>query len=258
MKIALLFTTKDPASMNIRENLLKLGVEKDARFELHTIEGSLLHSEETCSRIHTDAIIFCSKHQSSAGVHSMTVHFTGNWGKADLGGKDSELSMASPSLAKNLFLELKQRAAKEWEVTLEATHHGPRIAIPSLFIEIGSNEEMWKDHGAGKIIAETILAGVSDKKCSIALGLGSTHYPLTFNRVMAETNVAMAHICPKHALQFFDEAMLEKALEASSERVDLVLLDWKGMGGEKQRIVELLEQKGVKWRKSSSIVAEKL
>lgn len=252
MKIALFFTTLDSASMNIKENLLKLGVEKDKRFELHTINKGLLYSEGEAEKCTAEAIIYCSKHQSAAGVHSLTIHFTGNWNTADFGGKNSELSIAAPSIAKSLFKELKKRAG-DWEVTLEATHHGPKISKPSLFIEIGSNEEMWKDKEAGKIIAETILHGISGKKYTVALGLGSTHYPATYNRIMAETDIAIAHICPKHKLKYFDEQMLEKALKASSELADIVLLDWKGMGEEKRRIVQLLEKKGIQREKSTNI-----
>ena len=253
MVFALIFSTQDPASMNIKDWLLERGVENDKRFFLHTLETSLVHSDNELKDLQADAFIFCSKHQSAAGITSLAMHFTGNWNQADFGGEPSSLSMAAPSLAKNMFLELKKHA-KDLQVTLESTHHGPTLPTPSVFIEIGSNESMWKNPEAGNIIAKTILATDYNKKFKAALALGSTHYPPTFNRIMAETDLALAHICPKHQLQFLTEEMLKKALKSSQDKIDLAVLDWKGMGSEKERVLQLLEKHKLPWKKSSSIV----
>ncbi|XP_022736518.1 D-aminoacyl-tRNA deacylase-like isoform X2 [Durio zibethinus] len=41
----------------------------------------------------------------------------------------------------------------EFEVTLEATHHGPEINSPTMFVEIGSAEEYWYRQDAAQAIA---------------------------------------------------------------------------------------------------------
>ncbi|KAL0364431.1 UNVERIFIED_CONTAM: D-aminoacyl-tRNA deacylase [Sesamum angustifolium] len=41
----------------------------------------------------------------------------------------------------------------EFEITLEATHHGPETHSPTMFVEIGSTEEYWKRQDAAQAIA---------------------------------------------------------------------------------------------------------
>ena len=36
---------------------------------------------------------------------------------------------------------------EEYDITLEATHHGPLLDSPTLYLEIGSDEERWSDPG---------------------------------------------------------------------------------------------------------------
>jgi len=44
-----------------------------------------------------------------------------------------------------------------------------------------------------------------------------------------------------YALPSFNEEMLQKAINATSPKPKAVILDWKGLKGEKQRIKELVE-----------------
>jgi len=42
-------------------------------------------------------------------------------------------------------------------------------------------------------------------------------------------------------LQHFNEGMLQKAISATIPKPEAIILDWKGLKGEKQRIKELVE-----------------
>ena len=124
-----------------------------------------------------------------------------------------------------------------------------------MFIEIGSNEQQWKDKKAAEIIAKTISSILNDKNDNykIALGIGGTHYCSTFNKILLRTDIALGHICPKYQLQNLDKEMIEQAINKTKERVDFILLDWKGLGKEKQRIVNLLDELKLEYKRSDNL-----
>ena len=45
--------------------------------------------------------------------------------------------------------------------------------------------------------------------------------------------------------------MLQQAIEKTVPKPELAVLDWKGLGEHKQRIVELLESVGIPWKKTT-------
>ncbi|KAA3475733.1 D-aminoacyl-tRNA deacylase-like isoform X2 [Gossypium australe] len=74
-------------------------------------------------------------------------------------------------------------------VTLEATHHGPEINSPTMFVEIGSTEEYWKRQDAAQAIALLVWEGLGlgeriavgnwsrdNDRNKILLGIGGGHY----------------------------------------------------------------------------------
>ena len=44
--------------------------------------------------------------------------------------------------------------------------------------------------------------------------------------------------------------MLKQAIEKTYEKVDFVLLDWKGLGKEKQRIKSILEELNIEYKRT--------
>ena len=258
--IAIISSLKDPASVNIKDNLLELFDfrQLDEKFEgnnvyefnsdneqirLYLINSDLVRSENIDRRIKADFLVFASKHQSKENTPSFTVHSIGNWGKANLGGGDGKLCHSSAILLKNIFIELNN-AAKDsnYEITMEATHHGPYVETPSVFVEIGSTEKEWNEKENGEIIAKTIINAINNenKNYKIAVGLGGTHYCTNFNKIMLKTDIALSFICPKYALQDLNENLIQQAVQKTKEKIDFVLLDWKGLGTEKERIAELI------------------
>jgi D-aminoacyl-tRNA deacylase len=146
--IAIIVSSVDPAGMNIKENLLELGFERSpdtfegspvfvrSEARLFTLSGDSIRADHLDDAIQADLFIFATKHQSSQGVLSLSVHVPGNWGQADMGGKERSLCVAPASFIKEGFLALRE-LNQGFEVTVEQTHHGPFLSTPSMFIEIG-------------------------------------------------------------------------------------------------------------------------
>jgi len=242
MKYAIIIS-QDLAGQNIKEFL---------QVPFHEVETRSIFCEELDKKIDADIFIFATTHRSAAGVQSLTVHVPGNWGSADLGGKPRALCVAPASLLKALYLGMKKRYTGE--VTIEATHHGPFLKKPALFIEIGSSEEGWKDKKLGKIVAETLHDVVGKEKTyTTVVALGGGHYSPEINKILTDTEYTVGHFCPKHSLHTLDEEMLQQAYDRNVEKVAFFVLDWKGMGGEKQRIIALLEKLKLPYKKTADI-----
>ncbi len=277
MNIAIIASSKDPAGINIRNNLIELfDFEKsDEKFDkdyifrydkiqnkkikLYLISDELVHAENIGKRIDADAFIFASKHNSKEAKPSFSVHPIGNWGKAELGGRERMLSMSSGFLLKKLFVELNNNVKNlNYELTMEVTHHGPYIEKPATFIEIGSTEKEWKDNLNGKIISESIMNAISNRNNNYktAIGIGGPHYCSNFNKVLLRTDIALSHICPKYLLNELNQELISQAIEKTAEKVDFILLDWKGLGTEKQRIADLLKNLNLEIKRTDKILKD--
>ena len=270
-KIAIIASLKDSAGVNIRNNLIELfNPEKtgekfdnndvcqynkipDKIIKLYLTNDELIFSENIDKRIDADFLIFASRHRSKENKPSFTVHPIGNWNRADFGGKERALCPSSAFLLKNLFIELNKiffllLKGKNFDVTMEATHHGPYVKKPAVFVEIGSTDKEWKDSQNGEIIARTIMNALETFKVPeheagwiSALLLGGGHYVQAGNKAMLNTNYAIGHICPKHLLGHITEDILLQAVERVTPKPSVVLLDWKGLGQFKQKIAALLD-----------------
>lgn len=272
MKTALIIWKSCPAGNNVKNHLInEFNFKKtDDTFDdndiyqlnndirLYTINTRHINAEDIDKKIEADKFIFSTTHRSEAGTASFSVHAPGNWNRAEMGGQKREICIAMPALMKQAYLELnKQNNIDKFNVTMECTHHGPYLEKPCMFIEIGSTEKEWTNQEAGRIIAQTIttvLAGADrykEKKYEIAFGIGGPHYCNNFNKILERTDIAVGHVCPKYALEPLDEVMIKQGVEKSQEKVDFVLLDWKGLGKEKQRIVDLLEKLNIKYKRTA-------
>ena len=279
-KIAIIASSKDPAGISIRSNLIELsdfkkinenfdgnavfefkGI-KDKTIKLYLTNEDLIFAENIDKKINADFFIFASKHRSKENTPSFTVHPIGNFGTVDFGGREKKLCFSSAVLLKNMFIELNN-AGKEktgYEITMEATHHGPFVEKPAVFVEIGSTEKEWNDMENGKIIAETIMNALKNEIANYktAVGIGGPHYCSNFNKIMLRTDTAVSHICPKYHLQDLNENLVKQSIEKTIEKVDFILLDWKGFGKEKQRIVELLKNFDIEVKRIEQILDRKV
>ena len=200
----------------------------------------------------SEAFVFLSKHRSESGIPTLTCHFTGNFSDSNpYGGTPRELGIAYPYLQKSYIRDItsKQTFVYEYDIIIEATHHGPTsLKKPSIFIEIGSTEKQWADRKAASLVCQSVIAVLTgentDAQCqSVGIALGGTHYPTKLNKLLLESEFGLAAIAAKHNLVSIDEPMMSQMISKSVEKVTHAIVDRKGLGKEKNRILELIDKK---------------
>ncbi|MEM2780913.1 MAG: D-aminoacyl-tRNA deacylase [Candidatus Bathyarchaeia archaeon] len=272
--ILLAASKKDQASMNITKKLLEgypfkpceetfkdaeiYALEKNGQnVRLAVLDGELIHAQTiTDFSPSIELIIFLSRHSSEKGIPTLSVHTPGNLGKAEFGGITRKLSVA-PANAMKTALKVMAQLAKEkvlaYKVSYECTHHGPSLDAPAMFVELGSTPKQWADMEAAKVIAHAAMETVANfkkREAQAAIGIGGPHYNEKFTKIALESNIAFGHIIPKYTIPEIDEEILSQCVQKTLEKVELALLDWKGIKGEdKQHVVEMLENLGLKIQK---------
>lgn len=181
--------------------------------------------EEVTAQV-VDEIIFLSKHTAVSNRPALTLHPIGipHLKDGDVppqGGKPGWAALPSPRMGPWLMLLKKiaqsHNLVPEFEITLEATHHGPVTSKPSLFIEIGSTEEHWKRQDAAKVIAQLVWEGLGlggadavgnwDSKSGsnkVLLGLGGGHYVPRHMDIVWKTGTWVGHLLSGYSLPMED------------------------------------------------------
>jgi D-aminoacyl-tRNA deacylase len=232
-------------------NLLGQPVYQKGSLLLAKFEGFIVNPPDLDQYFNPQAYIFLSRHAADSGIASLTAHTTGNFsGEAKFGGAAKELGRADPALLKNYLISLWKRRdeAKGYQITMEATHHGPTsLHKPVLFVELGSSEEYWGDRKAAKVVASALLDSLTNKQIwpKTAIAFGGTHYSEKFTKMVVEEDIALSYVMPKYALEHLDEAMVGQMLQRTSAPVRYAVLDWKGLGPHKEKVVGLLKQFGL-------------
>ena len=249
----------DKAGINITTQLSQFG-----DFKFYLVDKEIIHTENLdIERINSfDFIIFASKHKSESNEKTISVHAPGNWRFAEFGGEPGKVCKSSALFMKQAFEKLNENMLqyhlKEYKLTMEATHHGPLIDKPCVFIEIGSTETEWADRKAGFIVAKSISETMKNFKENpyneIAIGIGGPHYCPNFNKIQLKSNVAISHVISQYVFPFTEE-MIKEAIEKTDEELDFVLLDWKGLGNaeQRQKILEILDKLYINHKKTSDI-----
>ncbi|MFP3871513.1 MAG: D-aminoacyl-tRNA deacylase [Candidatus Natronoplasma sp.] len=202
-----------------------------------------------------DEVVFISKHSSEAGVHSLTVHPIGNYGGAKYGGKEGKLVPCSPHNMTSALLGLKKKAKEEgiyddYQVSLEATHHGPYLETPAYYIEIGSDESSWKDESAGEAIARTVMSGSVRGEAGKGVGavcicIGGGHYAPRFTRLAFERKAAIGHIVPGWGMKYLTSRSFEEMVKKTPD-IEYVYFDRSSTSGkERKRVKRWAEDHGV-------------
>ena len=258
-KFLIIASKKDLAGINITTQLSQFGNYKFYLTEREIVDDFGFDMEKISQ---FDFIIFASKHQSKEQVKTLSVHTPGNWRQNDFGGVPEKICPASALFLKQSFQKLKQNAEKfnlkNYQVTLECTHHGPLINKPCIFIEIGATENEWKDRKAGFVVAKTIAEIIEEfrpnKYNEIAIAIGGPHYCPNFNSIQLNSNFAISHIIPLYALPLKEE-MIKEAIAKTIEDIDLVIIDWKGLGNSEQRkqVLEILDKLYIRYKRTSEI-----
>jgi D-aminoacyl-tRNA deacylase len=97
--------------------------------------------------------------------------------------------------------------------TFEATHHGPALAQPALFVEIGFAEDDAPPPDAVAALARVLFEFAEDPRDRIVVGAGGGHYAPHFTDLALSRRWAFGHIISKHALALASPATLRTALE---------------------------------------------
>jgi D-aminoacyl-tRNA deacylase len=253
VKVAVIIS-KYEADQNIAVHLRSLfGGDSFRNISVHSVDKESPFCDDIDKEIDADLFVFATKHQSESGRPSLTCHAPGNWNKAEFGGKEKMLCVAPAFYLKKFFLELKKYEEKvNAEITLEATHHGPLLETPCMFVEIGSSLKEWVNPEYGRIIAECIMNVFTEEQVNVkpCFFIGGGHYNQSADKSMV-SEYAVGHICPKYALEHLNKDMILQAVNKTLPKAQLVLLDWKGMGKEKERIIKLLDVMKIRYERSN-------
>jgi len=111
-----------------------------------------------------------------------------------------------------------------------------------VYIEIGTTEKQWNDvllcNSVASLVHEVISHPI--KKNPVAICFGGTHYPSKFTDMLLDGTYALGTVIPKHVLGDIDQTLLSHIL-AQNKLAKAALLDWRGLGSYKQKILDLLK-----------------
>lgn len=272
MKAAIVVTTHDLAGMNIKSHLVEKGfTETHAEIsghkilenlrlnaKLYTFDKHSVDLEQMDKSIEdnmdADLIIFATTHTSKNGTPVLSAHCAGNWGVAELGGKDKYLCLSPASYIKEALIRLNKLNTLGWEVVQEATHHGPEIKKPSFFIEIGSSKTEWVNPEAGRIISDVLIDLLKNppKEYRSAVGIGGLHTMPNFMKIVFDSDIAIGHLCPKYNLDNLDKEMLEQAIKQTVPKATMIIFDWKGLGEHKERLKSIVDELDIEVKRTKN------
>lgn len=177
-----------------------------------------------------DLVAFASRHSGETGP-LLSAHHTGNVGPAEVGGEPNELAEAAPAALAATLAAFETHAPQGYDTGLECTHHGPtEVGVPSLFIEVGSDEPQWRDPAAATAVARAILAlrGLDPRSDRSFVGFGGGHYAPRFTRIVRETDWTVGHILADWGLRAagtVNESLLKQAFERSGAELAVIAGD---------------------------------
>lgn len=173
-------------------------------------------------------VIFLSRHFAASGRPSLTLHVIGVPGEspvgeeAEFGGIKGEVVLPNPRFASwfRMMSEAGERHGliPEFEMTIETTHHGPCLSVPTMFIEIGSSESHWDRRDAAEAWADVITDGLGlegkpkpgnwseltaheKSVAKVMIGIGGGHYAPRHTDVLRKTDCWAGHQIAGYALE---------------------------------------------------------
>ncbi len=278
-KPVILTTKQNVCGINIRKALLDNWdfVETEEAFDgtpIYEFRGiRLVYSEKDvinadhCDILNSDLLLYGSRHKSEANKPSLLTHVTGNLGKDNShGGNPVELAYACTRAIRESYLGLKKEKdlldLDEFDVTVEATHHGPTsMKTPLLFVEVGSTEVEYNNEKAVLAVARTLMNIClnQDKEEIIpSICFGGGHYATRFNELMELTPVAIGHILPKYQKNNLTAEIVGQMIDKTYEKVKWVIIDRSSLNAELiqkikdgclTRDIEIIKARDIKYGK---------
>jgi D-tyrosyl-tRNA(Tyr) deacylase len=165
----------------------------------------------------TPTIVFPSIHRSEQNIPCLTVHPLGNPGpEAEVGGRPRTLVPTDPPRMVAALRGLSSRGAREGlTATLEATHHGPELALPAFFVEIGYGTLPGPPPDAVRALADEIPRIAAESGDRVAMAVGGGHYAPHFTDLVLRRRWAFGHILSRHALAQLQAPAARSAYEGT-------------------------------------------
>jgi D-aminoacyl-tRNA deacylase len=190
------------------------------RDSLHVHDEHLGHHLPPSLRCEIDAVVFPSVHRSETGRPTLTVHPVGNLStKADLGGRPGTVSPVPARYLTEALLQLSTISQDFGiEATFEATHHGPYLDLPTLFLEAGSDPSVWDDPPLARAYARLLkdLRPHRTREDQVVIGVGGGHYAPHFSEIARRHRVSFGHILPRHALPEVTAGLMAHVVAATA------------------------------------------
>lgn len=251
----------DSASINIRDRLLETGdwVDTGSTFRGHPmhqrgydvlveVDGPTIHDEALSDDLLNlewpiHAVWFLSRHAAASGQPSFTVHPIGNPGDAPYGGQPGTFSPAAARDMGALLRRLQHHrdaAELDHQVSYEATHHGPYMALPSLFVEIGSDDRWYEVPQMGEVLAAAVtdvLDGEGYIDGPIQVGVGGGHYVPRMNDKALAGEADFGHMLAAYAIDADGDGSVVAEAWAKTPGAEVVYVHKKGLKGPQRQAV---------------------
>lgn len=240
-----------------QENRIFTARIKERQVKLVTLKEETVFAQNLLEQFsNLDLVVFLSRHSSLSGKPTLSVHTSGNFNAAELGGLPKTLSIC-PAEAMCIALRTLSRLCEElqldYEVSYECTHHGPSLNVPTMFVELGSSPAQWGDNKASEAVAEAAMEALSSYEVSdknAVLGIGGPHYNQRFTAMALEGKARFGHMIPKYAIHSITPMVLRQSVEKTVEKTDQAIIDWKGIKGiDKASIIRFLKEIGIPYAK---------
>ncbi|HEV2449714.1 MAG TPA: D-aminoacyl-tRNA deacylase [Thermoplasmata archaeon] len=160
-------------------------------------------------------VVFPSIHWSEGGPLCFTVHPLGNpTARAEVGGEPQRLTPTDPSVMAAALRGLQEMAGRfSLPATFEATHHGPWLDRPALFVEIGGGPASERpDPAQIAAIAQVLRELEPSSGDRVALGVGGGHYAPHFTELTLARRWAFGHLLSRHVLADLSRSVAEAAV----------------------------------------------
>ncbi|HII33492.1 MAG TPA: hypothetical protein HA308_01170 [Candidatus Thalassarchaeaceae archaeon] len=314
MVTLVLCSLSDEASVNIRDKLQQFsdwspeesfghgGVSISVNSDVHLLTIQKIHvNADSIDKIHereldctVDEVLVLSRHVSSTDTPAITLHAIGlpgaspEGGPGRSGGVNGVLVPPSPRFAtifREMVIEARKRKLDDhFDLTMEATHHGPVLETPTLYLEIGSTVMDWSREDALELWAHLLskVLGLEDGSQKgkwmgsgdVMIGLGGGHYAPRHKAVVEKGNMWLGHIIANYSLDFsMSESSSLNALDVPWKKTIIdaiesteaafpggeifVHLDRKSFKGWQRREIEnFLSQNEISIRRGKDIMQE--
>jgi D-aminoacyl-tRNA deacylase len=146
----------------------------------------------------------------------------------------------------------------DFDVTVEATHHGPTsMKTPLLYVEVGSTEVEYNNDFAVLAVVNTIMNIClynEDKIITPSICFGGGHYATRFNELMEMTNVAVSHILPKYHREHLTPEIVTQMIEKTKEEIKWAIIDRSSLNATLIQIIkDVCSTKGIEVVKARDV-----